>query len=758
VIIRLLPALALLLLSAKAVALDVSSTVSATLDAVGAVIAVKRPTQVDVNAIAEIAKLGASERVTFHKGSDVAAFIADKCGRPSDLISVHPTYLKSFLDANSGVNTTDLASLPSDMTLTIPACARFADPPGDVPSGKGLGVLAKDLSIPFNSDLFEAIANNAVKRKRAQDEGVEIVNSGGIAQVQQTSLDTESSGRHSQVSATPSGLGAALLQVCDKQGSSTDVVTFFACINALDAVISNTNIKSTTKIPGTVKLSAPVATDTPFSSVDWVSLKPNTRDEITPALGAAGDPQSPLRFVTDVNEGAYKYSCSHAEVIRKGDWPIDTEQLLTVFSMTDMFGATLAKTHVLIVDSGFDFTWDHQQGLPLVKLVFPKQYFFAAKSDPYDRNNPLPKETEGWMGINISANKIAPYATTSVVDPFRWHGLAVTTLIIGGRDLERWRHAIQFPFAVTEANLVPLNRRNYVINPGHLDRALALAGTPTNNFQIVNLSLATNQRLSSLEKPQLKGVVVVTAAGNDTQQVDPNKVTWPAALGGKPRFDEVDHTVFITVGAHDAEGRLAEFSNYGMAIDLLAPGCRVPSYKLSNDQDPKPNTGFVTGTSFAAPLVSFTAALLDSLDGFHGRPGAIKTRIITSTDFKSDLLEKAYSSGILNIPKALASKFDVLQAEGEPRFSLGSVNSPVGSIKCEHKTIDFKNVLKLSKDVTSQIVLLFETTDLADPTAIQRHVCDISELPEDKMIFADDESGDEREVSFRKVIDYVRHN
>jgi Subtilase family len=362
------------------------------------------------------------------------------------------------------------------------------------------------------------------------------------------------------------------------------------------------------------------------------------------------------------------------------------------------------------------------------------------------------------MGINISGIKATPYASTSVVDNYRWHGLAVTTLLLGGYDLERLRHAISFPLAITEASLVPFDKLNYVINPGHLDRALLLAHTPANTFQVINLSLATDEPLNSLANSQVRNIVIVSAAGNDTAKVDPDKVTWPAALGGKPRFDETEHSVFITVGAHDADGALAEFSNYGMAVDLLAPGCRLPSYKLSTSQSPQIVQDFVTGTSFAAPLVSFAAALLDSSPRFHSRPGLIKTRIITSTDFEYVLLDKTYSSGILDIPKALASKFDVIQAKGEKEFSLGlDVTPGVPSITCGHETIDFENILKLSVDDDHHVALMFTNRDLSNPSALDRRICDISELPDSKITFSDVESGKQREVYFKHIIDYVRH-
>jgi subtilisin family serine protease len=67
---------------------------------------------------------------------------------------------------------------------------------------------------------------------------------------------------------------------------------------------------------------------------------------------------------------------------------------------------------------------------------------------------------------------------------------------------------------------------------------------------------------------------------------------------------------------------------------------------------------FESGTSFAAPLVSFTAALL-SADGLSGPQ--IKWRIMSSTDLDPSLDELLTWKGRLNLAKALAINHDVVE-------------------------------------------------------------------------------------------------
>jgi subtilisin family serine protease len=82
-------------------------------------------------------------------------------------------------------------------------------------------------------------------------------------------------------------------------------------------------------------------------------------------------------------------------------------------------------------------------------------------------------------------------------------------------------------------------------------------------------------------------VLVVAASGNDGSTVD-----YPAA------YDSV-----IAVGATDSSDNIAYFSNYGLELELSAPGVSIKS----TWNDGAYNT--ISGTSMATPHVSGAAAL-----------------------------------------------------------------------------------------------------------------------------------------------------
>lgn len=133
------------------------------------------------------------------------------------------------------------------------------------------------------------------------------------------------------------------------------------------------------------------------------------------------------------------------------------------------------------------------------------------------------------------------------------------------------------------------------------------------------------------------GITVVVAAGNDGSDTD-LVPRYPASFTSDG---------MITVAATDAADGLAGFSNYGAAsIDVGAPGVDILSTSLGGGY------GSLSGTSFAAPQVAGTVALLASV-----RPNAsvqqIRDAILGSVDAVPSLAGKVASGGRVNAFAAL---------------------------------------------------------------------------------------------------------
>jgi serine protease len=162
--------------------------------------------------------------------------------------------------------------------------------------------------------------------------------------------------------------------------------------------------------------------------------------------------------------------------------------------------------------------------------------------------------------------------------------------------------------------------------------------------KVINLSLEFSGEVTAADVPELvsafsyaheRGVVIVAAAGNEGS----TDVPYPA----RDRFA-------IAVGASTEHGCLADYSNYGSRIDLVAPGGGADA-NLPEDPDCRPNGtpgrdvyqetfmgssprvfGFpdgYEGTSMASPEVAATAALViaSGVLGPNPAPAAVRWRL-----------------------------------------------------------------------------------------------------------------------------------
>jgi thermitase len=115
--------------------------------------------------------------------------------------------------------------------------------------------------------------------------------------------------------------------------------------------------------------------------------------------------------------------------------------------------------------------------------------------------------------------------------------------------------------------------------------------------RIINMSLGGTSSSSSLQSAVdyawSRNAVLIAAAGNDGTS--------------SPRYPAACNNV-VAVSATDSKDALASFSSYGSHLDVAAPGVNIVTTGLD---------GYVSasGTSFAAPVVAGTVALMGSVNG-----------------------------------------------------------------------------------------------------------------------------------------------
>ncbi|PHH79851.1 hypothetical protein CDD80_3584 [Ophiocordyceps camponoti-rufipedis] len=104
----------------------------------------------------------------------------------------------------------------------------------------------------------------------------------------------------------------------------------------------------------------------------------------------------------------------------------------------------------------------------------------------------------------------------------------------------------------------------------------------------------------AIEKAAQEGVISIVAAGNDAEDAS---LISPASAPNA-----------ITVAAIDSNWTLADYSNYGTVVDLVAPGSKIESAWIHSDTDNKT----ISGTSMATPHVAGLALYAMSVNRVKG--------------------------------------------------------------------------------------------------------------------------------------------
>ena len=292
---------------------------------------------------------------------------------------------------------------------------------------------------------------------------------------------------------------------------------------------------------------------------------------------------------------------------------------------------------------------------------FPSNFFARLGSDQSRLATPVAISTRDTRpdGQTEDVNSIDPINYVHFVSPSfdGSHGTHVTGLILGGPIFqEEWKNLPRTYFRankpwqkITFLNVAKGGKNLVVNSQNQISHFLTFQGKET-DF-IVNLSIAydglknsdTRALFADIRKKMTSKSLLVAAAGNERGDVATANLV-PALLGG-PGSDNL-----ISVAAYDGSDSLAPFSNYSKDhVDIAAPGCRINSWMSSLG-----DTAELSGTSMAAPQVTFAATLLRSVAA-NAMGADIKNRLIASSDMLADNTNRpiAHNGAKLNTSKAL---------------------------------------------------------------------------------------------------------
>jgi len=357
------------------------------------------------------------------------------------------------------------------------------------------------------------------------------------------------------------------------------------------------------------------------------------------------------------------------------DEPFNSKTVFETYQFANRRGKTLrsgnpGRADIVVVDNGFFGADLYNSVDPFKGSPFPENFFKS------DQKSIIAKEIQlnGSSALPINdAKKLTPGYITG-------HGTHITGLILGGPYFFNYRDKL-LDNSSAWAEITTLNVANgsKTLIDGTQTQLLTYLTIP-DTPKIVNFSISyigqkrdvgTSFRL--LVENGRKNLFII-AAGNLSEDVE-NTAIFPAALGG------VKHGNVITVAALDGSGFLAQKSNYSdTAVDVAAPGCRLNSWIENSFKTEK-----ISGTSQAAPIVTFAAALLRSLN-INADAEIIKKRIIASGDLLPALDHKKTVYNVsLNIPKALYWFDDYISLIGAaPEKFLGNIVD-VSMLRCDNE-------------------------------------------------------------------------
>ncbi|GAA2385994.1 type VII secretion-associated serine protease mycosin [Dactylosporangium salmoneum] len=168
--------------------------------------------------------------------------------------------------------------------------------------------------------------------------------------------------------------------------------------------------------------------------------------------------------------------------------------------------------------------------------------------------------------------------------------------------------------------------------------ANAIRDAVARHAKVINLSLVSYRDDPAVRDAVAAAVgsdvVVVAAAGNGAEQG--NRTPYPAAYDG-----------VIGVGAVAPDGQRVPSSQTGPYVDLVAPGAQVVTTTTPS------GLAVVDGTSFAAPFVAATAALIRQY-----RPDLTAAQVAAQLTATADggRAGPGYGAGVLNPYRALTER------------------------------------------------------------------------------------------------------
>lgn len=246
-------------------------------------------------------------------------------------------------------------------------------------------------------------------------------------------------------------------------------------------------------------------------------------------------------------------------------------------------------TIVAIIDTAVDFTHEDLKG--------------CAWKNPFEiPNDGIDNDLNGYVDDVYGYNFITGKGINSITENIDFeipHATMCAGIIVSPKN-NKGILGVAFPSVVKIMSLKVLNFEGADINGTIKDVILAIKYAEQNGAKVCNLSLDTGYDDAELSKTIKESEMLFTVScGNGGANID-YQPRYPACY---------NYGNVITVANLSYNGMLNNTSGYGKkSVDIAAPGTAILTTSANNEYS------FVTGSSFAAPVVAGVAAILFSVE------------------------------------------------------------------------------------------------------------------------------------------------
>lgn len=383
-----------------------------------------------------------------------------------------------------------------------------------------------------------------------------------------------------------------------------------------------------------------------------------------------------------------KFSNGGDGPVEDPDWPFNVDTISLRLDnhkaiMNELGLKLLRPTKTLIIDSGLGEGVYNNQLVQIMapsysEMLFPSEYVNKNRTDnseTYCRHTELsPTEIFGYgfspkndhpPCVKTRLERLKPLEGHSEFQYSPDHGTFVGLLSAGGPDLVKNYEGLGARVQLDFAKVTKINQAG-VVTVDFDDLAEAIQYSHEVEADVLNLSfeIKNTKQYKALSNVlnDFEGLVTA-AAGNSNRVLDLDKNVFPAGLDEGIR--DAKRLIVVTSIEKDGDGhiKLWNKSTHSIAnVDIAAPGVRIRSV------DRYGNEICSDGSSAAAPLVAFTAAMIRGT-GLTS-PVEIRRRILATADFKPELKGKVRDGRVLNIEKALDIFVDHIWLTENPETSI----------------------------------------------------------------------------------------